>query len=67
MAKTVKCPKCKSLDIIPISQDKKHSLVKGLVGGAVFGVVGAAAGLMNGKKKVTFRCNECGRVFTEKV
>ena len=67
MAKKVKCPKCKSLDSEVISQDKKHSLVKGVVGGAVFGLVGAAVGVSRGAKIVTFRCNNCGNIFEIKL
>lgn len=67
MAKSVKCPKCKSVDISPITEDKKHSLLKTVAGGAVFGLAGAAVGFASGKKEVTFRCNECGRVFSVKL
>jgi transposase-like protein len=67
MAITVKCPKCKSVSVLPFSQDKKHLLLKTVVGGAAFGPVGVAVGFMNGKKEVTFGCTDCGRVFTEKI
>lgn len=75
MAK-VRCPKitCRSTDCTPITEKKKYSVGKGIVGGAigtlaagpVFGIVGAASGL-NGKKTVKMMCNKCGNIFTIKV
>ena len=74
MAK-VRCPnrKCKSVNCTPLAQKGKYSVGKGAAG-AVVGViiggplalVGAAAGL-NGKKKVTMMCNDCGEVFEIKL
>ena len=76
MAKKIVCPNllCRSKDVTPITEKKKYSAVKGTLGSAVGGFVlgvpgviaGAATGI-NGSKKVTFRCNKCGSVFTEKV
>ena len=73
MAKKVKCPKCKCVNCTPLTDKKKFSVGKGLVGGAVgaaflgpIGLIGAASGL-NGKKKVTMMCNECGAIFDIKV
>ena len=76
MAKRIKCPGlfCRSRDCQPITEGKKYKTGKGIVGGAIgtvaLGPLGAAAGLasgLNGKKKVKFMCNKCGRVFTVKV
>lgn len=67
MAKYLKCPKCKSTNVEEVSQTKKVSIGKGLVGGLVLGPLGAAAGALNGKKKHSFHCKECGYLFEEKA
>jgi len=73
MAKKIKCPKCKGINCMPLTDKKKYSVGKGLVGGAVgafalgpIGLIGAAAG-MNGKKKISMMCSDCGTVFEVKV
>ena len=55
-------------------QKKKYSAKRGIVGGAVGGLllgpVGALAGAgtgFNGKKEVKFMCQKCGNVFTVKM
>lgn len=75
MAK-VKCPNmfCRSTNVVPVSAKKNFKKGKGLVGGAIGGVllgplggaVGVATGL-NGKKKVKFVCQDCGKVFEVKI
>lgn len=75
MAK-IKCPSitCRSSNCTPITANKKYKagkgIVGGFVGGALLGPVGAVAGLatgVNGKRKVKFVCNNCGKVFEVKV
>lgn len=74
--KRVRCPYwfCWSKDVVPVTTDKAFKTGKGLIGGAIgaaaLGPIGAVAGVatgFNGKKKVKFRCNKCGRIFKAKV
>ena len=75
MAK-VKCPNmfCRSTNVVPVSTKKSFKKGKGLIGGAIGGAllgplggaVGVATGL-NGKKKVKFVCQDCGKVFEVKM
>lgn len=59
---------CHSLNVLPITTERKVSIGKGLVGGALFGPVGAAVGAMSGKRgKTVFRCMDCGRTFEVKL
>ena len=67
MGKYLTCPKCKSTNVEAVGDKKKISVTKGLLGGALLGPIGAAAGALNGKKKRTFHCQECGYIFDEKV
>lgn len=75
MARVV-CPGflCFSTDCTPLTESKRYKTGKGiaggLIGGSLLGPVGAVAGLasgMNGKKKVKFVCNKCGKIFEVKV
>ena len=71
MAK-IKCPRfsCRSTNCVPVAQNKKYKTSKGIVGGAIGGALlgpvgllaGAASGI-NGKRKVKFVCQDCGKVF----
>ena len=75
MAK-IKCPKitCRSKNCVPVTQNKNYKKGKGLIGATVGGVllgpagavVGAATGF-NGKHKVKFICQDCGKVFEVKL
>ena len=65
--KEVRCPKCKSLNCTLLDQDKRTiSGGKALVGAALLGPIGLAAGLMGKKAKYLFYCNDCGRRFDVK-
>ena len=70
MGKKVRCPRitCRSLNVVPVTTDRKLSIVKGVIGGALLGHVGAAAGALSGKRgKTVFRCCECGHTFEVKL
>lgn len=76
MAKKLRCPGifCRSKDCIPLAVNQNFKVGKGIVnsfaGDLIFGPGGALVGLasgFNGKRKVTFKCMKCGRVFTDKV
>ena len=76
MAKKIKCPRmtCRSTNCIPLTEARKYKTGRGLVGAAVgnfvFGPVGALVGAgagLNGKHKVKFMCQDCGKVFEVKV
>ena len=70
MGKNIKCPRltCRSLNVVPVTTDRKMSIGKGLVGGLLFGPVGAAAGALSGKRgKTVFRCMDCGHTFEVKL
>lgn len=69
MAK-VKCPRitCRSTNVEPVATKKKLSFGKAVVGGLLFGNIGAATGLAAGKNgKTTFFCKDCGHTFEMKV
>lgn len=72
----IRCPKftCRSTNCVPVTQNKRYKVGKGLVNGAIggwiFGPVGAMVGAgtgFNGKGKVKFVCQNCGSVFTRKM
>lgn len=63
--KKIKCPRCKSLDVSFMKNDrKKFSVGKALGGNLLAGGVGTLAGFA-GKEgnKNHWRCNECGTTF----
>ena len=72
----VKCPNmfCRSTNGVPVTPKNNFKKGKGLIGGAVgtvvggpiLGAVGVATGF-NGKKKVKFVCQDCGKVFEVKM
>lgn len=72
MARKLKCPKCRSVDVSLLDENRKgFSVGKAVVGGVLtsgLGGVGALAGLAGGKrKKKVFSCHDCGHVFKFKV
>lgn len=76
MAKRIRCPGllCRSKDCVPVTTQTGYKagkgLVAGVIGGAALGPGGALIGIatgFNGKKKVKFMCQKCGKIFTEKV
>ena len=76
MSKRIQCPRltCRSKECVPLTDSKKFSAGKGLLGGAIgavtLGPVGLAAGALsgfNGKKKVKMMCTKCGNVFEVKL
>jgi len=71
MSKKIVCPsrKCKSVNVVPLDSKQKPSLLGAAVGGVVSGPVGAVLGAASGsgKKKITFRCLDCGTVLSASV
>ena len=69
MGKRTDCPKCHSLNFEAVGSSKKPlSLSKGVVGGVLFGPVGAVGGAMLGNRgKTTFVCHDCGHSWKLKV
>ena len=75
MSKKIKCPKCKSTQVVALDTKKKLSAKKGLLGAAITApfsapvtAVGAAVGALSGKRgKTTMLCQECGRTFEVKL
>lgn len=65
--KKIKCPRCKSLDIQFLENDRKKFSIGKAVGGAVLtGGIGTLAGFAGKKgKKSNWRCNDCGNTFTK--
>lgn len=57
----VNCPKCGSWKYYKEGEMNNggYSYKKGIIGTAVFGPIGAVAGI-NGKKSVVYRCKDCG-------
>lgn len=63
----IKCPKCKSTEVVFMQQDKKGFSVGKAVGGAVLtGGIGTLAGFAGKKGKKQWHCNNCGRTFETK-
>lgn len=54
-----RCTICGSPNVLRSEQNDGFSYKKAIVGTAVFGTIGAVAGI-NGKHSVTFRCPDCG-------
>lgn len=55
------CPKCGSPDTVLMGSTKKVSVSRAVVGGVMFGPVGAGVGAMTGKKqRHEFLCRSCG-------
>lgn len=71
----LKCPSCKSTNVLPVDTQKKFSAGKFLVGntvgyalaGPVGGIVGAATGIKGKNGKTKFICQSCGKVFEKKI
>lgn len=64
MSKKVKCPKCKSLNIQVLGNDRKGFSVGKAVGGAFLtGGIGLLAGFAGKKGKYEVFCSDCGHRF----
>lgn len=63
--KTIKCPRCNSMDVTFLENDrKKFSIGKAVGGNLLAGDVGTLAGFAGKKgKKNHWKCNECGNTF----
>lgn len=63
--KTIKCPRCKSIDVQHIANQRKDFSVKKAIGGSVlFGNVGGLAGFAGKEgKRDEWLCRNCGRGF----
>ncbi|OJF96206.1 hypothetical protein [Alkalibacterium sp. 20] len=63
----LKCPKCKSTNVVFMDNNKKgFSVGKAVVGGALTGGIGTLAGFAGKKGKDRWHCNDCGNVFQKK-
>lgn len=58
----MRCSNCGSKNIALITRNDGYSIKKGVIGTALFGTVGAVAGI-DGKKKQVFHCSDCGGDF----
>ena len=67
MAKSMKCPKCKSTNIQVLGNDKKGFSIGKAVGGALLaGGIGTLAGFVGKKGKYDVFCQDCGNRFQVK-
>lgn len=67
MAKKMKCPKCKSVNIQVVGNNRKAFSVGKAVGGALLGGgIGAVAGFFGKKGKTECFCGDCGKRFKVK-
>ena len=68
MAKTVKCPRCKSSQSIQImgNDRKAFSVGKAIGGGLILGGVGLMTGFIGKKGKYDAFCSACGTRFQVK-
>lgn len=69
---SLRCPKCKSIDVNLLDENRKgFSVGKAIVGSVItspVGGIGGLAGFTGGKrKKKIFTCQNCGHVFKFKV
>lgn len=63
----IKCPKCKSHNVVPLGQERKGFSVGKMAGGAILtGGIGALAGFIGKKGKYQFYCQDCGKRFEHK-
>lgn len=63
----IKCPHCRSKNVMFMQQGKKGFSVGKAVGGAVLtGGVGTLAGFAGKKGKKQWHCQDCGNVFETK-
>lgn len=67
MAKSVKCPKCKSTNINVMGNKRKAFSIGKAVGGAILtGGAGALVGFVGKKGKYDCFCSDCGHRFRVK-
>ena len=67
MSNKVKCPKCKSVNIQVLGNDRKGFSIGKAVGGALLtGGVGLLAGFAGKKGKYEVFCGDCGHRFEVK-
>lgn len=67
MAKQVKCPKCKSTNVVVMGNDRKGFSVGKAVGGAILtGGIGVLAGFAGAKGKYDMFCQDCATRFKVK-
>ena len=67
MSSKVKCPKCKSVNIQVLGNDRKGFSIGKAVGGALLtGGVGLLAGFAGKKGKYEVFCGDCGHRFEVK-
>ena len=59
-----RCAVCGSPNVVKIEKNDGFSYSKALAGTAVFGTVGAVAGI-NGKKSYAYSCPDCGRTMPQ--
>lgn len=63
----VKCPKCKSINVVFMDNKRKgFSVGKAVAGGALTGGVGTLAGFAGKKGKDRWHCQDCGHTFEKK-
>ena len=58
-----RCAACGSPRVKADEKCEGYSITKGIVGTAIFGNVGAVAGI-NGKKKTYYHCPDCGTTLS---
>ena len=67
MAKKIICPKCRSINIQVLGNDRKgFSVGKSLAGGLLTGGMGLIAGFAGKKGKYDVFCADCGHRFQVK-
>lgn len=67
MAKKLKCPKCKSINIQTLGNDRKaFSAGKAVVDAVLTGGIGVLAGFTGKKGKYEVFCADCGHRFRVK-
>ena len=59
-----RCAVCGSPNVVKIEKNDGFSYSKALAGTAVFGTVGAVAGI-NGKKSYAYSCPDCGTTLPQ--
>lgn len=57
-----RCAACGSPNVAKVEKNDGFSYGKALVGTAVFGTIGAVAGI-NGKKRYVYSCPDCGKIL----
>lgn len=59
----MKCPSCGSHCVVPVTKKAAFGVGKSIIGAAILGPAGLAAGLLGGREKTRVMCMHCGKIW----